>query len=72
MDEKSNFLKKSLDIKSQIELLKSRGLIIDNEELFSDFLKHNQYYRLEGYWYAFYDSNIPEHRFKKIQNDTMY
>lgn len=66
MDEKSNFLKKSLDIKSQIELLKSRGLVIDNEELFSDFLKHNQYYRLEGYWYAFYDSNIPEHRFKKI------
>lgn len=66
MDEKSNFFKKSLDIKSQIELLKSRGLIIDNEELFSDFLKHNQYYRLEGYWYAFYDSNIPEHRFKKI------
>ena len=65
MDEKSNFFKKSLDIKSQIELLKSRGLIIDNEELFSDFLKHNQYYRLEGYWYAFYDSNIPEHRFKK-------
>ena len=66
MNEKSNFLKKSLDIKSQIERLKSRGLIIDNEELFSDFLKHNQYYRLEGYWYAFYDSNIPEHRFKKI------
>ena len=65
MNEKSNFLKKSLDIKSQIERLKSRGLIIDNEELFSDFLKHNQYYRLEGYWYAFYDSNIPEHRFKK-------
>lgn len=65
MDEKSNFFKKSLDIKSQIELLKSRGLIIDNEELFSDFSKHNQYYRLEGYWYAFYDSNIPEHRFKK-------
>ena len=68
MDEKSNFFKKSLDIKSQIELLKSRGLIIDNEELFSDFLKHNQYYRLEGYWYAFYDSNIPEHRFKKNTN----
>lgn len=65
MDEKSNFLKKSLDIKSQIELLKSRGLVIDNEELFSDFLKHNQYYRLEGYWYVFYDSNIPKHSFKK-------
>ena len=49
MDERSNFSKKSLDIKSQIELLKSRGLVVDNEKLFSDFLKHNQYYRLEGY-----------------------
>lgn len=37
----------------QIELLRSRGMIIDNEGDAKHFLQRVGYYRLSGYWYPF-------------------
>ena len=36
-------------IDEQLNILKSRGLTIDDEEKASDFLLHNNYYRVSGY-----------------------
>ena len=36
-------------IDEQLNILKSRGLTIDDEEKASDFLLHNNYYRVRGY-----------------------
>ncbi len=43
------FDKKSLDYNEQIELLKDRGLIIENEQEAINFLKYTNYYRLSSY-----------------------
>ncbi|MEI8390606.1 MAG: Abi family protein [bacterium] len=43
------FDKKSLDYSEQIELLKTRGLIIENEQEAINFLKYTNYYRLSSY-----------------------
>ena len=45
----SKFNKKSLDYKEQIELLKLRGLIIEDESESAEFLKYINYYRLSSY-----------------------
>lgn len=47
-------------IQAQIELLKSRGLIIDNEA--EHYLRHLNYYRLSGYWIPF-EQNHSGHSF---------
>ena len=36
-------------IQEQIDILKSRGLSIDNEEQATEFLMRNNYYRVSGY-----------------------
>jgi abortive infection bacteriophage resistance protein len=43
-------------IEQQIALLKSRGLLIDDEAQAARFLSHLNYYRLRGYWFAFMES----------------
>lgn len=37
----------------QLELLKARGLLVDNEPAALDYLSRIGYYRLSGYWYSF-------------------
>ncbi len=51
---KINFNKAPKTIEEQIELLKSRGLIIQDEAKAKYLLQHISYYRLSGYWFAFY------------------
>lgn len=36
-------------IDEQLEILRSRGLIIDDENIAKDFLLYNNYYRISGY-----------------------
>ena len=65
---KPPFKKQPLSIDKQIELLKSRGMDITttNEENLGNLLLHNNYYRLEGYWYDYYESSsYPNHHFAK-------
>ncbi len=42
----------------QLEILKSRGLLVDNEPAALDYLDRIGYYRLSGYWYSFRQLDI--------------
>lgn len=57
------FVKQPTTIPEQIEILKSRGLIIDNEELAILYLSNVSYYRLGEYWYSM-QSDKENHIFK--------
>jgi len=50
------YLKKALNYSEQADLLISRNLIADKNELV-DFLREKNYYRLSGYWYHYLDVN---------------
>lgn len=55
--------KPTISIKEQISQLKSRGLIINDENLAENFLSNVSYYRLAGYWWSMqYDKTL--HSFK--------
>ena len=45
--------KKWISFKDQLDVLKSRGLVVDNEPAALDYLERIGYYRLSGYWYSF-------------------
>lgn len=38
---------------NQLDILKDRGLLVDNEDAALDYLERIGYYRLSGYWYSF-------------------
>lgn len=57
------YLKPSLSIADQLEQLQARGLIIDDTAEVLSLLSHINYYRLEAYWYTFYEKNRPDHFF---------
>ena len=44
----------------QLDLLKNRGLLVDNEPAALDYLDRIGYYRLSGYWYSFRELNIAQ------------
>jgi len=66
--EKLLFSKPALTIQEQINLLKSRGLIIRDDIAAEKILENNNYYRLEGYWYSFYDEQDSDHH--RFKNDV--
>jgi len=49
-----SYLKPSLSPEEQLQLLKERGLIIEDETKALHLLQHISYYRLSGYWYPFF------------------
>lgn len=51
--EKIPYEKTPISIKEQVEKLKSRGLVIDDEELAAKYLSNISYYRLRAYTYPF-------------------
>ncbi len=56
--------KQKLTISEHIQLLKNRGLNIENDELAMHYLSHISYYRLAGYWWPMQSDKI-NHRFKE-------
>lgn len=59
--------KPAINISDQIEKLKSRGLLFDNEKKASHYLSNISYYRLRAYTFPFQDNTDPNHPFiKKI------
>lgn len=70
----SNDAKDWKSFEEQIEILQSRGMIIDDKNEALQFLERVGYYRLSGYWYPFrkfdngtrLDDFIPETRFSDI------
>lgn len=59
------FDKKPLTIQEQILLLKSRGLIFQDESMAEAYLKNISYYRLSAYWYTFIKDPKKNHQFKE-------
>ena len=51
-------VKNHLSIDEQIELLKTRGCIIENEELAKNILLDINYYRLTSYFLSFKESMV--------------
>ena len=62
-DEKVPYDKRPLSIQTQIERLKGRGLIIDDEKLAVDYLSNISYYRLRAYTYPFQDNTNADKHF---------
>jgi len=57
------YSKKALSIEEQIDQLKKRGLIFENETKAVHYLANISYYRLAGYWWSMQDDK-EQHRFK--------
>lgn len=53
-----NFPKRPLTIEEQVELLRERGLVIDDEKSAKDFLARVSYYRLSGYTLSLRTGNV--------------
>jgi abortive infection bacteriophage resistance protein len=62
-DMKQKYNKRAKTIPEQIEKLKSRGMIISNENKFNHFLFNNNYFRLRAYTFPFQDG---EKKFKEV------
>lgn len=60
----SEYTKSFKTHKEQIQLLKSRGMIFNDENKAENILKHINYYRLGGYWLPF-EEDHKTHKFKQ-------
>ena len=59
------YTKPPLFIDQQMDLLRSRGMRIDNASRAARYLRHINYYRLRAYWMPFEEATgHPDHRFK--------
>lgn len=59
------YSKPPLSLTDQIASLKSKGLVIHNDQVAFDALSRVSFYRLRAYTYPFQDNSIPEHPFVK-------
>ncbi|WBX70349.1 Abi family protein [Tenacibaculum retecalamus] len=57
--------KPSLSYQQQIDLLRQRGMEINNPEKTLHLLSHLSYYRLSGYWHTLLKEPKSEHKFKE-------
>ncbi len=58
-----HYHKPTIPVKDQIQLLKSRGLLIGDESLAEHYLNNISYYRLAGYWWPMQADKV-NHLFK--------
>lgn len=69
-------VKQAASYKEQVQILKSKGLIIEDEKDCMDFLKHTNYYRLSSYCESFRYENkgkfIEGTTFNQIKNVYMF
>ena len=70
--EKIPYEKSPISIKKQVEKLKSRGLIIDDENLTTSYLANISYYRLRAYTYPFQNNTDPEKLHEFIRKDIHF
>ncbi|MDI9456235.1 MAG: Abi family protein [Spirochaetota bacterium] len=57
------YKKESLSFVQQVDLLQSRGMIINNPSYVEELLKHVSYYHLEAYFYSYYKNPKENHKF---------
>lgn len=61
---KKTFNKRFLSVSEQLNLLKERGLLIENDERTKDYLKHIGYFRLSAYFYPLLQTPKKQHKYK--------
>ncbi|NDV66914.1 Abi family protein [Bacteroides sp. 224] len=66
------YIKQPLSIQLQIDKLKSRGLIFDDEKIAVDYLSNISYYRLRAYTYPFQDNTDEDNDHHFIRNDIHF
>jgi len=69
---KIKYSKSPLSIESQITKLRSRGLIIDNNDLTSNYLSNISYYRLRAYTFPFQNNTDEEEDHHFLQNNIHF
>lgn len=62
---RSSYNKSSLSYQQQIDLLRQRGMEINNPQKTLHLLSHLSYYRLSGYWHALLKEPKSDHMFKE-------
>ena len=70
--EKIPYEKAPISIKEQVQRLKSKGLIFDDEALAEEYLSNISYYRLRAYTYPFQDNTNPENNHQFMRNDIHF
>jgi len=70
----NNYTKPFLSIAKQIDVLKSRGMLIENDEIAASYLETIGYYRLSGYWFNFRkrDKNDPSIVLEEFVPETKF
>ena len=63
-----NYSKPFLPFEEQCQLLESRGLVVEDHVFAKTALEEINYYRLEGYWYSFYDKKTANTYFRTWSN----
>lgn len=58
------FTKKPSSFREQVHLLETRGMTLKDTDAVYFLLQHISYYRLEAYWFTYYEPDVPDHRFK--------
>ena len=66
------YTKKPLSVESQIEKLKRRGLLFDDENLAANYLSNISYYRLRAYTYPFQDNKKKDKDHHFLKNDIHF
>lgn len=58
-----SFTKKATNFREQVDRLESRGMFFEDKNSANLLLHHISYYRLEAYWYSYYDPAKETHQF---------
>ncbi len=66
------YIKQPIALSEQIDKLRQRGLIIDDERLAKEYLANISYYRLRAYTYPFQDNTDKAADHKFIRNDIHF
>ena len=67
-----DFTKPPLSLQQQVDRLKHRGLLIDDEQQAVRYLSNISYYRLRAYTYPFQNNQEPQADHRFIQNDICF
>lgn len=64
-------IKKYTEVAAQIELLRKRGMVVDDGEA-KHWLSHVNYYRLSGYWFAYRREDAAGQRLDEFDEGTSF
>jgi abortive infection bacteriophage resistance protein len=67
-----NYTKRALLFEEQLQLLRARGLVIDDQETALNALQSISYFRLSAYWYPFREVNLSGEKMSQFVAGTSF